>query len=117
VEVALDAPAGLVGGLDDARARAAQLVDAGAQVGLQARVVDRERGGGGGGLDQLRRGVELGVVDGRRDAAAVALDGGPRAAGAGVRRLDRAAVVVDEDAPVGQPGGANVSRLGRGSDR
>jgi hypothetical protein len=69
------------------------------------------------GPGPARRGVELGVVHGRRDAAAVALDGGPRAAGAGVRQLDRAAVVVDEDAPVGQPGGANVSRLGRGSDR
>ena len=80
VEVALDPAAGVVGGLDDAHARDAQLLDAGAQVGLQALVVDRQRGAGGGGVDELRPGVELGVVDDRGDAAAVALDRGPGAA-------------------------------------
>ena len=84
VEVALDPAARVVAGLDDAHARDPQLLDAGAQVGLQPLVVDRQRGAGGGGVDELGPGVELGVVDDRGDAAAVALDRGPRAAGAGL---------------------------------
>ena len=58
VEVALDAPARGVGGLDDAHARDAQLLDARAQVGLQALVVERERGRRGRRVDELGPGVE-----------------------------------------------------------
>ena len=84
VQVALDPPAGVVGGLDDPQPRHPQLLDAGAQLGLQALVVDRQRGGRGGGGDELGRGVELGVVDDRGDAHAAALDRRPGAAGARV---------------------------------
>ena len=45
VEVALDPPARVVGGLDDPQPRHPQLLHAGAQLGLQALVVDRQRGG------------------------------------------------------------------------
>ena len=45
VEVALDPPARVVGGLDDPQPRDPQLLHAGAQLGLQALVVDRQRGG------------------------------------------------------------------------
>ena len=69
VQVALDPAARVVGGLDDPQPRDPQLLDPRAQLGLQALVVDRERGGGRGRGDELRRGVELGVVDDRRDAA------------------------------------------------
>ena len=105
VEVALDPPAGVVGGLDDAHARDPQLLHAGAQVGLQPLVVDRQRGAGGGGVDELGPGVELGVVDDRGDAAAVALDRGPRAPGAGLGQLHPVPELVDEDAALGQPVG------------
>ena len=105
VQVALDPPARVVGGLDDPQPRDPQLLHPRAQLGLQALVVDRQRGGRGGGGDELRRGVELGVVDDRRHAHALALDRGPRAAGAGVGQLDRAAGVVDEDLALGQPVG------------
>ena len=54
VEVALDAPAGLVGGLDDPQARHAQLLHARAQVGLQALVVDGQRRRRRGGLRRAR---------------------------------------------------------------
>ena len=43
-------------------------------------------------------GVELGVVDDRRDALAVALDRRPRAPGAGLGQLRPVAALVDEDA-------------------
>ena len=46
VQVALQPPALLRAGLDDPGARGAQLLDAGAQLGLQALVLDRQAGGG-----------------------------------------------------------------------
>ena len=98
-------PARVVLGLDDADARDAQLLDARAQVRLQALVVDRERGARGGGVDELRAGGELGVVDDRGDAAAVALDGGPGAARAGLGHAHDVARLVDEELAVGQPVG------------
>ena len=85
VQVALDPPAGVVGGLDDPQPRDPQLLHPGAQLGLQALVVDRQRGGARRRGDELGRGVELGVVDDRRQPHAAAVDRGPRAAGPGVR--------------------------------
>ena len=105
VEVALDPPAGVVGGLDDPQPRDPQLLHPRAQLGLQALVVDRQRGGARGRGDELGRGVELGVVDDRRQAHAAAVDRGPGAAGAGVGERHRAAGVVDEDLALGQPVG------------
>ena len=105
VQVALDPPARVVGRLDDPQPRHPQLLHPRAQLGLQALVVDRQRGGGGGRGDELRRRVELGVVDDRRQPHAPAVDRGPGAAGAGVGQLDRAAGVVDEDLALGQPVG------------
>ena len=53
VQVALEPAALGVAGLDDPRARALQLVQAGAQLGLQARVLERDRGRGGDRVEQL----------------------------------------------------------------
>ena len=53
VEVALELAAGGVAGFDDPGARGAQVAQAGAQVGLQALVLERDPGGGGDGADQL----------------------------------------------------------------
>ena len=105
VQVALDLAAGVVGGLDDPAARVAELLQPRAQVGLQPLVVDRQRRGRSGGVDELGRGVELRVVHDRGDAVALALDRGPRAAGPGRRQVDRVAALVHEDAPVRQPVG------------
>ena len=105
VQVALDLAAGVVGGLDDPPARVAQLLQPRAQVGLQALVVERQRGGRRGRVHQLRRRVQLGVVHDRRDAVALALDGGPRAARPGAGQRHGMAALVDEDLAVGQPVG------------
>ncbi len=105
VQVALDPPARVVGGLDDPQPRHPQLLHPRAQLGLQALVVDRQRGGGRGRGDELRRRVELGVVDDRRHPHALVLDRRPRAPRAGVGQLDLAAGVVDEDLALGQPVG------------
>ena len=106
VQVALDPPPRRVARLDDPQPRQPQLLHARLQVGLQALVVDRQRGGRRGRHHQLRRGVQRGVVDDRREPPAVALDRGPRAA------RSRAAgsstgrpVLVDEALAVGQPVG------------
>ena len=88
VEVALEPAARGVGGLDDAHARDAQLLHARAQVGLQALVVECERGRRGGRLHELGAGLQRRVVDDRRDAPAVALDRRPRAPGAAVGQHD-----------------------------
>ena len=53
VQVALQPPALLRAGLDDPGARGAQLLDAGAQLGLQALVLHREAGGGRDRAQQL----------------------------------------------------------------
>ncbi len=73
VQVALE-PAALGGpGLDDPGARGAQLLDPGAQLGLQALVLDREARGGRDRADELRVVAERAVVHDRADAR------GPRA--------------------------------------
>ena len=105
VEVALQAAAGGVGGLDDAQAGDAQLLQPRPQVRLQALVVDRHRRSGGRGVDQLGTGVQRGVVDDRRDPPAVAVHGRPGAAAAGLGQGDRLAALVDEARAVGQPVG------------
>ena len=105
VQVALDPPPRVVRRLDDPQPRDPQLLHPRAQLGLQALVVDRERGGGGGRGDELRRRVELRVVDDRRHAHALVLHRGPRAPGLGVGQLDLAPGVVDEDLALGQPVG------------
>ena len=67
-------------GLDDPRARGAQLLDAGAQLGLQALVLHRQAGGGGHRAQQLGVLAQRQVVHDGADAAALELDRGPRAA-------------------------------------
>ena len=93
VQVALQAPALEHRDLDDPRARGLQLVEAGAQLGLQALVLQRQRGGGGDRAHEPGLVGQRGVVDDRADADALALDLGrprgrspPRAARPGARR-------------------------------
>ena len=105
MQVALDLAPRVVGGLHDPAARVAQLLQPRAQIGLQTLVVERQRGGRRGGVDELGRGVQLGVVDDRRHAVALALDRRPRAAGAGDRQVDGVAALVDEHLAVRQPVG------------
>ena len=70
VEVALELAARGVAGLDDPGARGPQVAQAGAQVGLQALVLERDPGGGGDRADELAaRRCSAGVVDQRGDAA------------------------------------------------
>ena len=105
VEVALDAPAGVVGGLDDAQPRDAQILHACAQVRLQPLVVDRQRRRRGGSEDELGARVERRVVDDGRYAAPVLLDGRPRASRSGLGQHDGVAGLVDEGLAIGQPVG------------
>ena len=67
VEVALDpSPLG-VGRVDQPHARLADLVQARAQLGLQARVLQRQLRGGGHRPEQLRILQQRGVIDERRE--------------------------------------------------
>ena len=54
VQVTLDPAALLVGRVDEARARCLDLLQVHPQLGLQLRVLERQPGGGTGGLDELR---------------------------------------------------------------
>ena len=74
VEVALEPAALGVAGLDDPRARRAQLDDVGAQLGVEALVLEQERGRRAGRAHRLGVLGQRAVVDDRGDVTAVALD-------------------------------------------
>ena len=93
VQVALDFLARGVRGFDDPHPRGAQLLDARAQVGLQPLVVERQRGRGGGRLDELGARLEVRAVDDRRDALAFVVDRRPRPVRAGLGERDRVAAL------------------------
>ena len=105
VQVALQAPARGVARLDDAQPRDPQLLDARAEVRLEALVVDGKPGRRGGGVHELGPRVHRRVVDDRGHRLAVALNGGPRATRVGLGQLHPAARLVDERLAVGQPVG------------
>ena len=92
VQVALQAPALLQADAEHPLARRAQLLDLRAQLGVEALVLERQRGGRADRVDVAPLLVEQdGVVHERGDAAAVALDLGHGAAGAVAGQLDRMA--------------------------
>ena len=74
VQVALEALALAVAGLDDPGPRAAQLLQPGAQLHLQARVLERDAGGGRDAVEQLGLVEQRRVVHERGHGLAVALD-------------------------------------------
>ena len=71
VEVAAEAAALGVAGLDDARPRGPQGLQLGAQLDLEPVVLEREPGGPRGGAQQLRVLLQRGLVDERADPVAV----------------------------------------------
>ena len=112
VQVAAEPPALGVAGLDQPRAGRAQRLQPRAQLDLEPRVLERERGGRGRVAQQLRRLAQRGVVDERADAAALVVD---LASARGRRRLGGAVAVAVDVAAVGQPVGdlqRRVAELG-----
>ena len=106
VEVALDSSALPVAGLDDARARGAQLLEPGAELGVEALVLHPQPRRGGDRGDQLLGVVEPPVVDDRADALAVVGHlGCHRRESPGPGRLDPGAVGVDVAVGLGHPVG------------
>jgi hypothetical protein len=80
VEVALDAPALGQAGLEQPPAGPLELLDAGAQLGLEALVLHRECGGRADRAHQLGLVAQRRVVDDRADPPALALHRGGGAA-------------------------------------
>ena len=111
VEVALEAAALGVARGDEALARGAQLREAGLGLGLQVLVLERDRGGGRHGLDELRVVVERGVVDEGGDLAAVVLDRHDAAVLAGLWHRDRRAVGPDVGVLAGDAVGDDELRV------
>ena len=103
MEVALDPAPGGVARLDDALARGAELLEARAEVGLEALVVERQRGARRSRLHQLGRGVDVGRVDDGREPATSPVDRGPCSTRPRLRQLHAGARLVDEHAAVGKP--------------
>ncbi len=110
VEVALEPFSLLLTGREDARTRAVELVEPGAELGLEPRVLERDPGRGGRRGEQLGLVVERGVVDQGRDALAVVVDQRRRAA-VRVRDLDRMSVKVGVAFEVGEPVGKGERRV------
>ena len=75
VEVPFDPAPLLVPGGDDAGARLLHLRQLRAELGFEARVLEREPRGGCGGVDQARLLAQRRVVDERRERLAVVVDG------------------------------------------
>ena len=94
MEVALQPPPFGVTGGDDALARGPQLREPILGLGLQSRVVERDRRGGGHRAHELGIVVERRVVDQHRELPAVALDGRGRAVATGNGQRDRLSAAV-----------------------
>ena len=107
VEVALDPAARVVAGGDQPGARGAQLLVAGAQLGVEALVAQREPGRRAGRAHELGLLEQRGVVDDRGDRRAVVVDLGDGAR----RQVGGMAVGVDVLGPVRA---ASTRAAGRG---
>ena len=102
VEVALDAPPLGVARLDDPRAGGAHLGELGAQLGLQARVLEREARCCAHRLDELGIVEERRVMDESCEALPVVLEHRDGARGLGLRD-ERVSVGIDVALLLGQP--------------
>ena len=102
VEVALEPPPLGVPGLDDAGTGSSHLGELGAELRLQARVLEREARGGGDGLEEFGLVQERRVVDEGGDTSAVVLEDGD---GASFARghVERAPAGIDVALVRGQP--------------
>ena len=96
VQVPFDTPALAVAGLDDPRARRADLIELRTHLRVEPLVLDRHPGGDRGGPNEV--GIERGIVDQRREGKIVALHERGRPAAVAVLeagQLDRSSVGVD----------------------
>ena len=117
MEVALEPPPLGVAGLDDPRPRGAHLCELGAQLCLQARVLEREAGRGADGLEELGLVEERRVMDENCEALPVVLEHGDGAPGL-LLRVERGSVRVDVAFVLGQPEGELEGRIAeRARDR
>ena len=105
MEVAFDPAAFGVAELHDAGAGGADLLELGADRGLEALVLDGHAGGRRDGADQRGVVVQGGVVEHGGDGSPVVAQDGDGPVATGGRQLDRAPFGVDEGVPVGQPVG------------
>ena len=115
VEVALEPLALLLSGLDHAPARAPQLLEPRLQLGLQARVLERDRGGRADRIEQLRLVVQRRVVDQRRHGAPSRSISVTRSAGLGLGQLHRVAVEIGPALELRQPVGERQRRVAQRS--
>ena len=117
VDVALEAPPLGVAGLDDPRAGGAHLGELGAQLGLQARVLEREARCCADGLDELGLVEERRVVNQSREALSVVLEHGHRPPGLAFQ-VERVSVGVDVAPVLREPEGELERRVAeRSRDR
>jgi hypothetical protein len=113
VQVALEPAPLALGGLEDARARAAQLVELGVQLRVQARPLQREAGRRADGVEERGLVVQRGVVQQRRDGRPCAVHDVRPALELG-GQLDRLALEVGVRAVLGEPVGDPQRRVAEG---
>jgi hypothetical protein len=105
VQVALEPAALRVTGLDDARARFLQLVQAGAQLDIQAHVLECDRRSAGDGLQVLWIIAQRCLVHQRRHRLTVAADQRRSPVCVPIGELDRTAVEIGIGRELRQPEG------------
>ena len=114
VEVALEPSALGVAGFDDARSRGPHLVELGAQLGLQAGVLQRQARRRADRVDEGGVVEECGVVNERGEAPAVALQDGDGAARLGVG-VELCSVRPDVALTVREPEGEHERLVAQGA--
>ena len=95
MQVALNPPSLGIGRLDQAGPRGLQLDQPGAELGLEALVLERKAGRRADRVDELGVVLEHGIVQQHGDRLPVALHERRAAGAAGLGKLDRPAVAVD----------------------
>ena len=115
MQVALEALALLLPFLDHPRARAANLLQARAQVDVELRVLDRDSGGGRHRGEQLRLVQQRPVVHQRSDMTALSVDQRRRLLSVAVRQADEPPVEVAVRPVLRQPVGECRRRIVEGA--
>ena len=111
VEVALQSLPLLLASLDDPGARASDLLQTRVQLGVEPRVLERDRGGGAHGIQQLRLVEQRGVVHERRDRLSLSVDHRGRSGVTWLRQLHRSSLQIGPALELREPVGKRQGRV------
>lgn len=117
MEVALQPLTFILRGLDDPRARPAQLLEPGSKLNVQVCVLERHAESGGDRIEELGLLLEYRVVEKRCHASAVPFDEGQRPGLARRRQRDRLAIGIRVAPELRQPVGEPEGRISKSASK